>query len=949
VSTPPNVPQGLKRQPIPFGKYLLLDRVNVGGMAEVWRGKQFAGDGTDRIVAIKRILPNIAEDEEFITMFIDEAKISVQLTHENICQLFDLGNTSGSYFIAMEYIPGKDLRAIFDRAKKANEPPPVPMVAYAVSRMSAGLDHAHRKKDLQGNDLNIVHRDISPQNCLVSFEGMIKVIDFGIAKAANKASRTQAGILKGKFGYMAPEQILGGDIDRRADIFAIGVVLWEMLTNQRLFVGDSDFAVLEKVRKADVPAPSKHNPRVPAELDRITLKALSRDIHTRYQFASDLADDLDAFLQRTGSLFGPKEMAGYMRTLFAEEVERERLRLVDYASVKAPDPTGRAPVGRAPTGAMPAIRPAAPARPTGNGPAVRPGQSGTAGGVKAPAAASSTPAPARATAGAQHTPLPGKAPAAGTGNTPAPVRAPAALKQAVGSRTTQPGAVVAPRTATPPVAPPPPVEPTPVPAPQAPSPGVAAPASGAPARPKLSAAQLAHIANDGATMMLPSDDEEDEIELPSGPAVTGMDDDELLGVQDLAPPPPVPAPKPAPTPAKARAPLPAAVPSNSRPAEKPAPPPVPEQDPFADLGDLPSMEELPGLDAPPTSQDLPALDALPAMEELPGLEASSTGEVHLPPSILFGDAAVESTAIRPTPLPPPVDDAPRDDREGAEPAAAPSKRRLTGDQPPAAAAPAGGGKAGWIVAVLSLLVLAGVGVGAWQLGILERLNTGRLALDLPLELAPNTLVTVDGEPTPWPKHKSGKFKRPFTVKLPKGVHAVEVRVEGFKPWTASVDVVADEISEEEVALERLPVRLSVTLSPETAEVKLDGKTVREAGGAGPVELQLLESGTLEVSAAGHIPQSVTVTREDAEKGVAVKLKPSAISFKVASEPAGAAVFVDGKDAGVLTPAVLTLTLGQAVELQLHCHDAAPVALRAPVAPGEAVELNAALVRQPNCK
>jgi hypothetical protein len=250
---------------------------------------------------------------------------------------------------------------------------------------------------------------------------------------------------------------------------------------------------------------------------------------------------------------------------------------------------------------------------------------------------------------------------------------------------------------------------------------------------------------------------------------------------------------------------------------------------------------------------------------------------------------------------------------------------------------------------VSLLLLSGAAVGAWQFGILERLNTGRLALDLPLELAPSTLVTVDGEPTPWPKHKSGKFKRPFTVKLPKGAHEVEIRVDGYRPWTASVDVVADEITEEEVVLERLPVKVAVTLTPETAEVKLDGKTVREAGGSGPLELQLLEAGKLEVSAPGHDPQSITVARGDAETGVAVKLKPSAISFKVSSEPAGAAVFVDGRDAGVVTPASLTLTLGQAVELQLHCHDAAPVPLRAPAAPGEAVELNAALSRQPNCK
>jgi eukaryotic-like serine/threonine-protein kinase len=364
-----------KRQPIPFGKYLLLDRINIGGMAEVWRGKMFGAGGFERLVAIKRILPNIAEDEEFITMFIDEAKISVQLNHANIAQIHELGQIANNYFIAMEYIPGKDMRAIFDRCRKKGEPAPIPLVAYCVSKMCEGLDYAHRKKDGMGRDLNIVHRDISPQNVLISYEGEVKVIDFGIAKAAGKATKTQAGILKGKFGYMSPEQIRGLPLDRRSDVFAIGVCLYEMLTGERLFVGESDFSVLEKVRKAEVPPPSTYNKRIPENLEKIVLKALARDVDERYQYASELGDDLQRFLITSEAIFGRKDLMQYMKSTFAEEVEREKQRLAEYATIKPPEGmlsaieagfSGAAPMGApapAPAPVAPALAPVEPPRP----------------------------------------------------------------------------------------------------------------------------------------------------------------------------------------------------------------------------------------------------------------------------------------------------------------------------------------------------------------------------------------------------------------------------------------------------------------------------------------------------------------------------------------------------------------------------------------------------------
>ena len=326
-----------KRQPIPFGKYLLLDRVNIGGMAEVWRAKTFGAGGFERIVAIKRILPNIAEDEEFISMFLDEAKITVQLNHANIAQIYELNNLSNSYFIAMEYVSGKDLRAVFDRCRKRGEPAPIPLTCFAIAQCCEGLDYAHRAKDRQGRDMGIVHRDVSPQNALISYDGEVKVIDFGIAKAAGKATKTQAGILKGKFGYMSPEQIRGLPLDGRSDIFAIGVCLYEMLTGERLFVGDSDFSVLEKVRKVEVLPPSHFNRKIPDALERIVMKSLAKDVDDRYQHATELGEDLRGFMYSTGNAFARKDLAAFMKATFAEDYEKERARIQEYAEVKAPE------------------------------------------------------------------------------------------------------------------------------------------------------------------------------------------------------------------------------------------------------------------------------------------------------------------------------------------------------------------------------------------------------------------------------------------------------------------------------------------------------------------------------------------------------------------------------------------------------------------------------------
>lgn len=311
------------RKPLPFGKYLLLDRIAVGGMAEVFAAKTFGVEGFERLVAIKRILPTMVEDDEFITMFIDEARIAAQLSHANLVQIYELGKNDDTYYIAMEYVPGRDVRLIIDRFKKKGQVVPLNMAVFIMAKMCEGLDYAHRRKDASGNDLSIIHRDISPQNVLVSYEGEVKIIDFGIAKAAGRLQKTQAGILKGKFGYMSPEQVKGIPVDHRSDLYSCGVMLYEMLTGTKLFSGESDFSTLEKVRAGDIPSPSAANPDIPPALERIVLKALAKDRDERYQWCSELHDDLIRYLYTGTDVFSTKSLAQFMRDAFAGELVKE--------------------------------------------------------------------------------------------------------------------------------------------------------------------------------------------------------------------------------------------------------------------------------------------------------------------------------------------------------------------------------------------------------------------------------------------------------------------------------------------------------------------------------------------------------------------------------------------------------------------------------------------------
>ncbi len=253
--------QNVPPQPIAFGKYTLLERISHGGMAEVFRARTQGTAGFERIVAIKLLLPQVADDADFITMLIDEAKIAGQLSHANIAQIFDLGHVEGRYFIVQEYVPGRDLRAILHHLEDAHGRLGVAQSCHIILKICEALDYAHNKRDASGQPLNLVHRDISPQNVIVSHEGEVKLIDFGIVKAEGRATRTLAGLVKGKFAYMSPEQIRGLPVDRRSDVFACGILLHELLTGVPLFKRGSEFETLQRARSAEIEPPSRLNAR----------------------------------------------------------------------------------------------------------------------------------------------------------------------------------------------------------------------------------------------------------------------------------------------------------------------------------------------------------------------------------------------------------------------------------------------------------------------------------------------------------------------------------------------------------------------------------------------------------------------------------------------------------------------------------------------------------------
>jgi TonB family protein len=315
AAAPPPVEEPEPTDGVRFGQYVLLEKIASGGMAEVWKARMRGVEGFQKIVAIKKILPHLSDNQEFIEMFIDEAKLAAQLNHNNIIHIYDLGKIQSSYYIAMEYVDGSDLKTILQRAEERGQPLTVELAMFIASKIAAALDYAHRKRDFENQEMGLVHRDVSPQNVLISQEGDIKLCDFGIAKAASKASHTQAGALKGKLQYMSPEQAWGRSIDRRSDVFALAAVLFETLTGRKLFTGENEISILEQVREARVVPPSQFNEEVTPEIDRIVLKALERDPANRYQSAGEMARDIDSVLYEIKPTPTSADLAIYMHRL----------------------------------------------------------------------------------------------------------------------------------------------------------------------------------------------------------------------------------------------------------------------------------------------------------------------------------------------------------------------------------------------------------------------------------------------------------------------------------------------------------------------------------------------------------------------------------------------------------------------------------------------------------
>ncbi|MGK5081859.1 serine/threonine-protein kinase [Bdellovibrionota bacterium FG-1] len=313
-----------------FGRYFLLDHIAQGGMAEIYRARLAAVDGAGRLMVIKRIQAGFGANNEFLQMFKSEIKVTMGFNHPNIVQLYDFGEEQSQPFIAMEWVDGRNLRQMMTRFSELKQPFPVELAAYIAEQAAAGLYYAHGFKDkVTGASLSIVHRDISPQNIIVSYEGGVKVIDFGIAKANTNSEATRAGVIKGKPSYLSPEQISGDILDGRCDIFALGIVLWEMLCGRKLFQGESDLAVLKQIESCTqhVKAPSTLNPKVPKELDYIVLRALAKQRDKRYQSGEEMQRALHKFLYSYLPEFNPTDLAYYAKDLFKNEIVEDRKKI----------------------------------------------------------------------------------------------------------------------------------------------------------------------------------------------------------------------------------------------------------------------------------------------------------------------------------------------------------------------------------------------------------------------------------------------------------------------------------------------------------------------------------------------------------------------------------------------------------------------------------------------
>ena len=319
-----------------FGKYEKIRRIAQGGMGEVFLARQTGV--LDRLAILKALRVDLAKETEFVDQFLDEARVAATLNHPNIVAIYDVGEFNSTYYIAMEYIAGEDLSKLWYAAAKAGIGLPFQVSVRIIMEAALGLDHAHRARDVRGQPLNIVHRDVSPQNIMVRADGVTKLVDFGIAKAANKSSRTQAGMVKGKLQYMSPEQVRGEPLDGRSDQFSLGIVLWEMCTGRRLFKADNEINTLQKILQTPIPRPSQHVPGFPVELEAVIARMLERDPNKRFANVGEVAARLKEYLDRSSVSSGEVSVAAFVQQILGQELEDRIADLTPMESTEAAAP-----------------------------------------------------------------------------------------------------------------------------------------------------------------------------------------------------------------------------------------------------------------------------------------------------------------------------------------------------------------------------------------------------------------------------------------------------------------------------------------------------------------------------------------------------------------------------------------------------------------------------------
>ncbi|HTL34289.1 MAG TPA: serine/threonine-protein kinase [Kofleriaceae bacterium] len=303
-----------------IGKYEILRKLATGGMAEIYLARVSGTAGFEKLVVLKRILPTIAEDPKLVQMFLDEARLAATLRHPNIADVYDVGDDDGVVFYTMEFVHGQDVRTMRQDAKRKNEAIPLGVALAIVHGTASALEHAHELAGPDGKPLGLVHRDVSTSNVMVSYDGAIKLLDFGIARATSSTHKTQTGMLKGKVAYMSPEQCKGTPLDRRSDLFSLGIVMFELTVGRRPFRGDTDFAIMDQIVYQGAPTPSSIRQGYPAELEAIVMKLLDPNPAMRYPTAEDLLHDIDEYVGKQGLWQSPRAIGKFMRSLFAEKI-----------------------------------------------------------------------------------------------------------------------------------------------------------------------------------------------------------------------------------------------------------------------------------------------------------------------------------------------------------------------------------------------------------------------------------------------------------------------------------------------------------------------------------------------------------------------------------------------------------------------------------------------------